>query len=132
MRDLRGVTGQIILFASAAGKIDGLGSGAHYASSKAGAICFTKSLALRAVPYKINGNAVCPEPIHTAMTDAWGDSVNRSFAHGIPWKEQGDPEEVAAAVAFPASDSACCITEETLDLNGAVIMDQSQCRLPRH
>ena len=95
-------------------------------------ICFIKSLALQAVPYKINVNAVCPDPIHTAMTDAWGDPGNRSFAHGIPWKEYGEPEDAAAAVAFLASDSARYITEETLDLNGAFIMDWLHCRRPRH
>lgn len=116
-------SGRIILFASAAAKIGGLSAGAHYAASKAGVVCFTKSLALQAAPYKVNVNAVCPGPIRTAMTEAWGDSVNRSFAEKIPWKEYGEPEDVAAAVAFLASDSARYITGETLDVNGGFIMD---------
>ena len=91
-------SGRIIFFASAAAKIGGVAVGAHYAASKAGVICFTKSLALQAAPYKINVNAVCPGPIRTAMTAVWGDEVNREFAEKIPWKEYGEPEDVAAAV----------------------------------
>lgn len=116
-------SGRIIFFASAAAKIGGLAAGAHYAASKAGVICFTKSLALQAAPYKINVNAVCPGPILTAMTAAWGDAVNREFAEKIPWKEYGTPEDVAAAVVFLVSDGARYITGEILDVNGGLVMD---------
>lgn len=116
-------SGRIIFFASAAAKIGGLTAGAHYSASKAGVICFTKSLALQAAPYKINVNAVCPGPIRTAMTAAWGDQVNREFAEKIPWKEYGEPEDVAAAVLFLASDGARYITGEILDVNGGLVMD---------
>lgn len=116
-------SGRIIFFASAAAKFGGLAAGAHYAASKAGVICFTKSLALQAAPYKINVNAVCPGPIRTAMTAAWGDAVNREFAEKIPWKEYGAPEDVAAAVMFLVSDGARYITGEILDVNGGLVMD---------
>ena len=116
-------SGRIIFFASAAAKIGGLAAGAHYSASKAGVICFTKSLALQAAPYKINVNAVCPGPIRTAMTVAWGDKVNREFVEKIPWKEYGEPEDVAAAVLFLASDGARYITGEILDVNGGLVMD---------
>lgn len=116
-------SGRIIFLASAAAKIGGLAAGAHYAASKAGVICFTKSLALQAAPYKINVNAVCPGPIRTAMTAAWGDAVNREFAEKIPWKEYGAPEDVAAAVVFLVSDGARYITGEILDVNGGLVMD---------
>jgi NAD(P)-dependent dehydrogenase (short-subunit alcohol dehydrogenase family) len=68
--------GKIVSIASAAAKIGGLAAGAHYSASKAGVICFTKSLALQAAPYKIKVNAVSPGPAATEMTDAWGDDVN--------------------------------------------------------
>lgn len=116
-------SGRIVFIASAAAKIGGVAAGAHYSASKAGVICFTKSMALQAAPYKINVNAVCPGPIRTAMTDVWGEQVNREFASKIPWKEYGEPEDVAAAVNFLVSEDAKYITGEVLDVNGGLIMD---------
>jgi 3-oxoacyl-[acyl-carrier protein] reductase len=86
-------------------------------------ICFTKSLALQAAPYKINVNAVSPGPAATEMTDAWGKETNDAFAAKIPWQEYGRPEDVAEAVAFLASEKARYITGEILDVNGGLVMD---------
>lgn len=116
-------SGKIISIASAAAKIGGLTAGAHYAASKAGIIAFSKSLALEAAPYRINVNVVCPGPTVTDMTDAWGRETNESFAAKIPWKEYAKPDDIAAAVAFLASDGARYITGEVLDVNGGLIMD---------
>lgn len=115
--------GKIVSIASAAAKIGGLAAGAHYSASKAGVICFTKSLALQAAPYRINVNAVCPGPTATEMTDAWGDETNAAFAAKIPWKEYGRPEDIANAVAFLASDRASYMTGEIVDVNGGLVMD---------
>lgn len=115
--------GRIISIASAAAKIGGLAAGAHYSASKAGVICFTKSLALQAAAYHINVNAVCPGPMATEMTDAWGGETNDAFKARIPFKDYGEPQDVANAVAFLASDKAKYITGEILDVNGGLVMD---------
>jgi 3-oxoacyl-[acyl-carrier protein] reductase len=116
-------SGKIISIASAAAKIGGIAAGAHYSASKAGVICFTKSLALQAAPFHINVNAVCPGPIRTALTDTWGEDVNKAFADQIPWKQYGEAKDVADAVAFLASANAKYITGEILDVNGGLVMD---------
>ncbi|MBN2209764.1 MAG: SDR family oxidoreductase [Sedimentisphaerales bacterium] len=121
MRDRR--YGKIINIASAAAKIGGLAAGAHYSASKAGVICFTKSLALQAAAYKINVNAVCPGPTKTEMTNAWGQQTNNDFADKIPFKQYAHPDDIAAAVLFLASDNARYITGEILDVNGGLVMD---------
>ncbi len=115
--------GKIISMASASAKIGGLVVGAHYAASKAGVICFTKSLALQAAPFGINVNAVCPGPTRTPMTDAWGEKANVEFAAKIPLKRYGEPEEIAQAVLFLASERSRYITGEILDVNGGLVMD---------
>lgn len=115
--------GRIVNVASAAAKTGGAAVGAHYAASKAGVICLTKSLALYAAAYEVTVNCVCPGPIVTPMTDAWGEETNTAFADRIPLKRYGRPEEVAEAICFLCSDQARYITGETLDVNGGLVMD---------
>jgi NAD(P)-dependent dehydrogenase (short-subunit alcohol dehydrogenase family) len=116
-------SGKIIHLASVAGKMGGVLVGAHYAASKAGVICLTKSLALYAAPFNITVNSVCPGPTVTPLTDAWGDELNTSLADKIPLKRYATPTEVAEAICFLASEQADYITGEILDVNGGFVMD---------
>ena len=115
--------GKIINMSSASAKFGGLVVGAHYAASKAGVICFTKSLALQAASYNINVNAVCPGPTKSPMTEAWGEKANAEFAEKIPLRRYGEPEEIAEAILFLASERSRYITGEILDVNGGLVMD---------
>ena len=112
-------SGKIINIASDAGKSGGGIPIAHYAASKAGVICLTKSLATELAPYGINVNAVSPGLIRTRMSE----EVLKTRKVKIPLGRIGEPEEVANAVVFLASDKAAYITGEILDVNAGLIMD---------
>jgi len=116
-------SGKIINIASAAAKTGGRCAGAHYSASKAGIICFTKSLALQVAPYGINVNAIAPGPTSTEMTEEWGEQVNEQFAAQIPLGHYAEPEDIANAAVFLASEKARFITGEILDVNGGLVMD---------
>jgi 3-oxoacyl-[acyl-carrier protein] reductase len=98
--------GKIINLASAAGKIGGVAAGAHYSASKAGVICFIKSMAQFAAPYKINVNSVCPGPLTSELIVAWDEEMNKKFAKSIPFIEYGQPKDIAEAILFLASEKS--------------------------
>lgn len=115
--------GRIINMASSAGKTGGVLSGAHYAASKAGIICFTKSLAREMGPYGVTVNAVSPGRIDTPMIKAAPAEENEAIRLQTPLQQIGQPEDVAQAVLFLASEEARFITGEILDVNGGLLMD---------
>ena len=109
--------GKIVNMASLAGEVGGIMVGANYAASKAGIICFTKSLAKYAAPYNINVNSVSPGFIKTEMTKDF-----RYNPDTVPLGRVGTPGEVSDVILFLCSDAARYITGANIDVNGGVYM----------
>jgi 3-oxoacyl-[acyl-carrier protein] reductase len=113
--------GRIVNVTSVVGQAGNAGQ-ANYAASKAGLIGFTKALALEVASRNITVNAVAPGLIDTDMTRGLSDGTQGDWAARIPLKRLGTPEDVAAAVAFLASDEAAYITGHVLAVNGGMYM----------
>ncbi|WP_127477367.1 3-oxoacyl-ACP reductase FabG [Sulfurivermis fontis] len=113
--------GRIISIASVVGAAGNAGQ-TNYAAAKAGIFGFTKSLAREVGARGITVNAVAPGFIDTDMTRALADEHKENLLKQIPLNRLGQPEEVAAAVAFLASPEAAYITGETLHVNGGMYM----------
>lgn len=124
-RVLRGMVkaryGRIINITSVVGA-SGNGGQANYAAAKAGVVGFTKSLAQEVASRGITANAIAPGFIDTDMTAKLSDAQKQSALAHVPLGRMGEPEEIAAAVAFLASDQAAYITGETLHVNGGMYM----------
>jgi len=113
--------GTIINIASVVGLMGNAGQ-ANYAASKAGLIGFTKSVAREMAARNITVNAVAPGFIETAMTDELSDKVIAEMTDNIPLDDLGQPEDVANAVLFLASDTANYITGEVIRVDGGMAM----------
>jgi 3-oxoacyl-[acyl-carrier protein] reductase len=113
--------GRIINITSVFGQMGQAGQ-ANYAASKAGLIGLTMAIAREVGSRNITSNAVAPGFIETAMTATLGDEFKQNAVKQIPLGRVGTPEDVAAAVAFLASDDASYITGHVLSVNGGMLM----------
>ncbi len=116
--------GRIVNVSSIAAKQGGgLFGTAHYAATKAGILGFSKAVAREVATLGITVNSVAPGLIDTAITVGMTDETRQEINKQIPLNRAGKPEEVAAAIAFLASDEASYITGEEIDVNGGLLMD---------
>ncbi|KPU28247.1 3-ketoacyl-ACP reductase [Caloranaerobacter sp. TR13] len=114
-------SGSIINIASIIG-VSGNQGQCNYAASKAGIIGFTKSIAKEVAKKKVRVNAIAPGFIKTDMTDKLPDKVKDEYSSKIPLSRLGEPEDIANAVAFLASDLSSYITGQVLIVDGGLLI----------
>jgi 3-oxoacyl-[acyl-carrier protein] reductase len=113
--------GRIVNITSVVG-LSGNAGQANYASSKAGMIGLTKSLARELGSRNITVNAVAPGYITTTLTDVLSEEYKKSAIEQTPLGRLGVPEDIAKAVAFLVSEDAAFITGQVLSVDGGMVM----------
>ncbi len=119
--------GRIVSIASEAGRVGSKGS-AVYSAAKGGVIAFMKVIAREGARFGITANSIAPGPIETPLLMGalefgdLGEKVIETMKRGTQLRRLGKPEEVAAAVAFLASDDSSYVTGETLGVSGGLGM----------
>ncbi|TMF88987.1 MAG: SDR family oxidoreductase [Chloroflexi bacterium] len=117
--------GVIVNVSSDAGKVGSTGE-TVYAAAKGGVITFTRSLARELARHGVRVNCVCPGPTDTPFLDVFqsegGQKVVEAMTRAVPMRRLAQPDEIAAAVAFLASDDARFITGQALSVSGGLTM----------
>ena len=118
---LKNKSGKIINITSVVGHTGNLGQ-ANYTASKAGIVAMSKSLAIEYAKKNINVNCISPGFIKTAMTDKIDEKFKEVIISKIPSARLGEPEDIANAVIFLASNQSNYINGETIHVNGGMYM----------
>jgi 2-hydroxycyclohexanecarboxyl-CoA dehydrogenase len=120
--------GRIVNVASEAGRVGSHGSAA-YSAAKGGVIGFTKAVAREAARYGVTSNAVAPGPIQTPLLmqapeqlGELGEKIVDTMVGSTALRRLGQPEEIASAIAFLASDDASYVTGQALGVSGGLAM----------
>jgi 2-hydroxycyclohexanecarboxyl-CoA dehydrogenase len=117
--------GRVVNIASDAGRV-GSSMESVYSGAKGGVIAFTKTIAREVARAGVTANTVCPGPTRTPMLEQMaaegGEKLVDSLTRAVPMRRLGEPDDVAAAVSFFASDRASFITGQTLSVSGGLTM----------
>jgi 3-oxoacyl-[acyl-carrier protein] reductase len=113
-------SGAIVNIASVVGIMGNAGQ-VNYSASKAGLIALTRTMAKELGSRNVRINAVAPGFIRTAMTDKLSEPAKEAMLRNVPLGRPGEPEDVAKAVAFLASDNAAYVSGQTLPVCGGMV-----------
>ena len=119
--------GRVVNIGSDAGRV-GSSLESVYSGAKGGVIAFTKTVAREVARSGVTANTVSPGPTRTALLhgmageDEAGRRLIESLERAVPMRRLGEPDDVAAAVAFLASDAAGYVTGQTLSVSGGLTM----------
>jgi 2-hydroxycyclohexanecarboxyl-CoA dehydrogenase len=117
--------GRLVNIASDAGRV-GSSLESVYAGAKGGVIAFTKTVAREVARSGVTANCVCPGPTRTPLLEGMagegGDRFVDALTRAVPMRRLGEPEDIAAAVAFLASERAGYVTGQTLSVSGGLTM----------
>ena len=113
--------GRIINISSVNGQRGQFGQ-ANYSAAKAGMHGFTMALAQEGASKGVTVNTISPGYVETAMTLAMDDGIRNGIISGIPMRRMAQPDEIAAAIAFLASDESAYMTGANLPVNGGLFM----------
>lgn len=114
-------SGTIVNIASIVGLIGNAGQ-CNYAASKGGVVALTKSIARELASRNVRANAVAPGFIQTKMTEELSEEIRSKVLEAIPMKRFGQPEDVANAVLFLASDASSYLTGQVVTVGGGMVM----------
>ncbi len=114
--------GKVVNLGSDAGRVGSSGE-AVYSAAKGGVIAFTKAMAREMARDRVNVNCVCPGPTDTPLfASMGGEKLREALVKAIPFRRLAEPDDLANAVAFLASDEASFITGQTVSVSGGLTM----------